>query len=81
MKAPVEVLYELEGYYQNHRRYIQSKSNHQLSGHDIGKLEADRACSPIVYNKDVGRDYSWNGTKLDPDEIASPCGLIGTFLN
>lgn len=32
IQPPIQVLYELEGFYQNHRRYIQSKNNHQLSG-------------------------------------------------
>lgn len=77
MNGPVEVLYELEGYYQNHRRYIQSKSNHQLSGREISHLDADRACSPIIYNKDIGKELSWGGHPLDPEAIASPCGLIG----
>lgn len=32
MSAPIYVLYQLDGFYQNHRRYIQSKSNYQLAG-------------------------------------------------
>jgi hypothetical protein len=32
MKAPVYLLYQLGNFYQNHRRYIQSKNNYQLAG-------------------------------------------------
>ncbi len=32
MVAPVYVMYRLGNFYQNHRRYIQSKSNFQLAG-------------------------------------------------
>lgn len=35
MKAPVYLLYKLDDFYQNHRRYISSKSNKQLLGHTI----------------------------------------------
>ena len=35
MKAPVYLLYKLDDFYQNHRRYITSKSNKQLLGHAI----------------------------------------------
>ena len=32
MKAPVYVYYELDNFYQNHRRYVKSRSDSQLSG-------------------------------------------------
>ena len=32
MKAPIMIYYKLEGFYQNHRRYIKSKSQNKLSG-------------------------------------------------
>ncbi len=32
MKAPVYFMYKLNNFYQNQRRYIQSKSNYQLAG-------------------------------------------------
>jgi hypothetical protein len=31
MKAPVYVYYELDNFYQNHRRYVKSRSDDQLS--------------------------------------------------
>lgn len=35
MIAPVFFMYEIGNFYQNHRRYIQSKSNFQLAGNVI----------------------------------------------
>eukprot|EP01097_Dermamoeba_algensis_P011006 TRINITY_DN836_c0_g1_i2.p1 TRINITY_DN836_c0_g1~~TRINITY_DN836_c0_g1_i2.p1 ORF type:complete len:310 (+),score=55.71 TRINITY_DN836_c0_g1_i2:87-1016(+) len=35
MSAPVYVYYKLENYYQNHRRYVKSRSDTQLSGADV----------------------------------------------
>lgn len=32
VEPPTYVYYELEGYYQNHRRYVKSRSAHQLLG-------------------------------------------------
>ena len=32
MYAPVYFMYKLNNFYQNQRRYIQSKSNYQLAG-------------------------------------------------
>ncbi len=37
MKAPVYFLYQLGNFYQNHRRYIQSKNNYQLAGINLFK--------------------------------------------
>ena len=44
MKAPVFVYYELDNFYQNHRRYVKSRSDDQLrgepvSGFDLPELE------------------------------------------
>jgi len=48
------LFYGLENFYQNHRRYIKSKSSSQLSGSDISSSDADTYCSPIVKNSDLG---------------------------
>ncbi|MDE2590640.1 MAG: aminotransferase class I/II-fold pyridoxal phosphate-dependent enzyme, partial [Patescibacteria group bacterium] len=44
MKAPIYVYYELDNYYQNHRRYIKSRSDKQLR---YGLKYTDSSCSPI----------------------------------
>lgn len=76
-------MYRLGNFYQNQRRYIQSKSNFQLagnwlynSGNDIDFDQAE-VCSPKVTNRDMNKTVSWNGTLLDPSAVASPCGYIG----
>ena len=35
IKAPVYVYYQLENFYQNHRRYVKSRSNEQLLGNNL----------------------------------------------
>jgi hypothetical protein len=46
MTAPVYVYYELQNFYQNHRRYVKSRSDKQLSG--ACAREFDVAVVPYV---------------------------------
>lgn len=69
MPPPVFVYYELRGVYQNHRRYVKSRSDEQLAarGGSIPPSEVARRlanCQPMLY---------FNG---DPDKVINPCGLI-----
>jgi len=48
MEAPVFLFYKLDNFYQNHRRYIKSKSADQLAGSDISESDASANCDPIV---------------------------------
>jgi hypothetical protein len=81
MKAPIYFLYRLDDFYQNHRRYIQSKSNIQLLGHTISSSDAS-ICSPYKTNSDMKVTQSWGGVPLNPNAVASPCGAIAyTFYN
>lgn len=83
MKAPIYFLYKLGNFYQNHRRYIQSKNNYQLAGNIIyykgNTIDLTQAsvCSPKITNADMNQTQSWTGVALDPNAIASPCGYIG----
>lgn len=82
MRPPVYLLYSLEGFYQNHRRYIQSKSNAQLSGKAVSAADAAKVCTPYITNADLKVTKSWAGVALDPSALASPCGGIAyTFFN
>uniref|UniRef100_A0ACD6A9Z4 Uncharacterized protein n=1 Tax=Avena sativa TaxID=4498 RepID=A0ACD6A9Z4_AVESA len=47
MKAPIYVYYELDNFYQNHRRYIKSRSDKQLRH---GLKHTESSCSPIEKN-------------------------------
>jgi hypothetical protein len=44
MKQPVYVYYELDNFYQNHRRYVKSRSDQQLRGDTVSNLDS---CEPI----------------------------------
>lgn len=47
MKAPVYFYYKLENFYQNHRRYVKSRSDPQLRGEVPSSLSA---CEPLLEN-------------------------------
>lgn len=75
MKAPIYVLYYVENVYINHKKYLSSYNEEQLNGLAISAEEAEEDCKPIIFNKDLPFKNSWGGYPLNPDEIASPCGL------
>lgn len=83
MKGPIMVYYQLTNFYQNHRRYVKSKSNDQLSGKVLLESQVKSDCEPIVLNKDLPNGtVSLNGQALDPNKVAHPCGLIArSFFN
>ncbi|PNW82424.1 hypothetical protein CHLRE_06g278300v5 [Chlamydomonas reinhardtii] len=68
MAAPVYVYYELRGYYQNHRRYVKSRSDMQLANEP--KNQATSLCDPQEF---------LNGNS---SELINPCGLVAwSFFN
>jgi hypothetical protein len=72
-------MYEIGNFYQNHRGYIQSKSNYQLAGNII---DNSSQCNPFFNNADFRATKSWGGVALDPNALASPCGAIArTYFN
>lgn len=69
MEAPVYLYYQLTNYYQNHRRYVKSRSDPQLQGKYNDQLSYGNVedCLPRIYEGD------------DPENQSSwyaPCGLI-----
>eukprot|EP01090_Pellita_catalonica_P016200 TRINITY_DN4579_c0_g1_i1.p1 TRINITY_DN4579_c0_g1~~TRINITY_DN4579_c0_g1_i1.p1 ORF type:complete len:341 (-),score=54.01 TRINITY_DN4579_c0_g1_i1:204-1226(-) len=66
MKKPVYMYYKLSNYYQNHRRYVKSRSDAQLRGEDISSTGDLDDCSPVITKDDTGDDA----------DILLPCGLI-----
>ena len=76
--APIYVYYQLDNFYQNHRRYVKSRSFDQLKGKSLSTSEVQTDCDPIVRNKDIKPVLmSANGKKtLDPEAVAWPCGLV-----
>ena len=75
---PVFVYYQLDGFYQNSRRYLKSKD--QLRG----KTESTEDCEPAETNDEMELNTSVaiDGTKLVGSNKAIPCGLMAkTFFN
>jgi hypothetical protein len=52
IEAPIYVYYQLENFYQNHRRYVKSKDAKQLAGNDRTVDELSD-CAPIITNADL----------------------------
>lgn len=61
VEGPVYLYYELTNFFQNHRRYVKSRSDAQLRGDDVSSADLEEACSPLA---------QWGGVDL------YPCGLI-----
>ena len=78
--APVYVSYQLTNFYQNHRRYIKSRSYKQLMGESIDEQTAQTMCDPAWSNSQMGKNVSVNNSTLEPDAVAYPCGLIARSL-
>ena len=82
MAATVYIYYQLENYYQNHRRYVKSRSYEQLSGTWLSADDLEDDCDPVVTNADMDQNVSVTGETLEPDVAAFPCGLIAkSFFN
>jgi hypothetical protein len=63
MLKPVYVYYELDGVYQNHRRYVRSRSDVQLAGKNASATDL-AACNPQL-------NYGGNTSMM-----INPCGLV-----
>jgi len=69
MKAPVYMYYKLENFYQNHRRYVKSRSDAQLAG-DTEDTDSLGNCDPYKSLNDTDND----------EDIFLPCGLIARSM-
>lgn len=80
LTSPIYFYYELNNYFQNHRVYLESRNDEQLQGTYKTSDQLD-SCIPITLNKDVHENLTnLNGEKLDPNDPATPCGLIAQTL-
>jgi hypothetical protein len=64
MAGPVYFYYQLTNFYQNHRRYVKSRSDPQLRGEDVLEADLVSKCDPLVRSS------------LDGNKLLYPCGLI-----
>lgn len=87
MDRTIMIYYQLNGFYQNHRRYVKSKSDSQLNGKIItlDEMKKSQDCDPVLTNEEMGFKEgmtSITGEKLNMKELAVPCGLIAkSFFN
>ena len=74
MSPPIMIYYKLYDFYQNHSRYIKSKSQNQLYWKNA---EDDRDCVSVFTNEEmkINEYISINGTPLEPKDVAVPWGL------
>jgi hypothetical protein len=74
MTAPVFIYYELTNFYQNHRRYVASRDDGQLSegnGIETGAGAYSSNCSPWSESR-----YTSEGDKKNTSYQLYPCGLV-----
>lgn len=74
ISGPVYVYYEIDNFYQNHRRYILTIPVDQLRGDDLSADDLSSPCETVLYNKDIPATVAVDGTPLDPNAVAIPCG-------
>ena len=70
MEQPVYVYYQLDNFYQNHRRYVKSRSDKQLRGETVVSSDLED-CAPLT-------EITLEGATT-PKSL-SPCGLIANSL-
>jgi len=78
MKKPIMVYYQLNDFRENHRFYMDNKSDKQLKGEQVSKsdLEKSGECENSLYNIDfINAGKISNPSGFDGDDIAFPCGL------
>jgi len=83
MEGPIFVYYQLDNFYQNHRRYVKSRDYRQLMGETRTIDQVKTPCDPIYKNsqlKNAGHTKAVSGIPLVGEEVAIPCGLIAKSL-
>ena len=84
MEQPIMMYYQLDNFYQNHRRYVKSKSDLQLDGEYVSlkKIKDSGDCEPVETNQEMEKTVSLSGEPLNGNDVAVPCGLIAkSFFN
>ena len=81
IEGPIYVYYQLDNFYQNHRRYVKSRDNNQLAGEYL-TVEELSDCNPIQNVSDLwsNQQKNLNGKDLDGDLPAIPCGLVAKSI-
>ncbi|OQR91037.1 hypothetical protein ACHHYP_05042 [Achlya hypogyna] len=79
MKAPIYVYYQLDNFYQNHRRYVASRSDEQLRGTQPSSLSD---CDPLIHTpkNTLKYDSISNTAPENGTWQLNPCGLIANSM-
>jgi len=83
IQAPIYVYYQMDNFYQNHRRYVKSRDNDQLNG-KYKTVDQLANCDPIMQVKNLWdyQKFNLNGVAMHDDDPAIPCGLVAkSFFN
>lgn len=83
IKGPVYVYYQLDNFYQNHRRYVKSRDSTQLNGEYVETAKLSN-CDPIITVADLWDYQKYNlatpKVKLEDSKPAIPCGLVAKSM-
>jgi len=71
MQPPIYIYYQLENYYQNHRRYVKSRNDDQLRGIAVTDYNLIKDCEPFASSPSGSTDAA---------SFFLPCGLIARSL-
>jgi len=72
MNQPLYMYYELTNFYQNHRKYVKSRSDAQLRGEVVKNRNDLASCEPYISLN--------NSEQNDPNLFYLPCGLIAKSI-
>jgi hypothetical protein len=78
MKKPVMVYYQIDGIIQNHRFYMDSKSDKQLKGEKVSPddLKKDKICESAFTEGEINNYPGYESSDSDDNKLAESCGLI-----
>ena len=78
MKKAVMIYYKVDGVIQNHRFYLNSKSDKQLKGEDVSldDLKKGRICESALTVGEIKYWYGYETNDQQDNELVEPCGLL-----
>ena len=80
IQGPVYVYLYFKDFYVQHRRSLKSVSYTQLSGTYQSPSDLSSSCTGEVTNSDYSSIYSITGSKLNPADSLTPCGVLATLF-